>query len=271
MSASPSHTIRTRLLAQDAAVMPRAPLMAPLIFFSAALHGFLIILFVGWPNLFPARKPKLVPLMTVRTISLPTRPGEINPGGAPAAAPARPDAGTPAPVATPAPAPAPPPSEPAIRPAGKSTPAPTAPPKSAPAAATPGVKSAPAGSEGPRGSAPGPGGWGGGTGPASGGGTGVAFDEDFAQTWYQAALERKIKSAWHKPPLPPGTKRAAQIHFVIGAGGKILESSILTPSGDEAFDRSALGAVLAAQPLPALPATYGKATLGAIFQFQSAD
>ncbi len=262
-----NETIRTRrLLAQNPDVLPGAPHMAPLIFLSLAAHLFLFTLFIAWPALFPARRPVL--LMKVKSITLPVRSGEINPGGEPSNARATPGAGTPA--AVPSPAPAPPPDEPGIRPADKKIPSAAASPKaSAPPDAAAGKKSsAPAGSEGKPGSAPGSGGYRGGKGLASGGGTGVAFDEDFAQTWYQAALERKIKAAWRKPPMP-GQKKAAQIHFVIGADGKVLETKLLAPSGDAVFDNSALAAIAAAQPLPPLPAAYGRDRLGATFQFQN--
>ena len=267
-------TIRTRTLAGDPAVLPAAPLMGPLVLFSAAAHFFALTLLVAWPALFAAKAGPPV-VMRVHTISLPRRGGEINPGGAPSATPATPAAAEPATVASAAPAP-PKDDLALIRLAGATPPAPIV--KSAPSAPAPVAASAasshvkPAGapgSEGHAGSSPGPGGFGGGTGLASGGGAGVAFDEDFSQTWYQAALERRIKAVWNKPSVTGG-KKIVQIHFVI-VGDKATELQILRPSGDYAFDQSALRAVESAQPLPPLPAAGGKDKLGATFEFHSQE
>lgn len=262
-------TIRSRTLAGDPAVLPAAPLMGPLVLFSAAAHFFALTLLVAWPSLFAAKAGPPV-VMKVHTISLPRREGEINPGGAPSAAPATPAAVEPAAAAAAAPVP-PKDDLTLIRPAGATPSAPLV--KSAPAApaaaATRAKPSGAPGSEGHAGSSPGPGGFGGGSGLASGGGAGVAFDEDFSQTWYQAALERRIKAAWNKPSVTGG-KKIVQIHFVI-VGDKATEIQILRPSGDYAFDQSALRAVESAQPLPPLPAASGKDKLGATFEFHSQE
>src|SRR5438128_1512898 len=73
-------------LVQQGPVIPPAPLMGPLIFFSLALHGFLIALMIVWPTLFHSRAAPLS-IMHVHTLSLPRRAGEINPGGNPSSAP----------------------------------------------------------------------------------------------------------------------------------------------------------------------------------------
>ncbi len=271
-------TLRSHTLAGDPAVLPAAPLMGPLVLFSAAAHFFALTLLVAWPSLFAAKAgPPAV--MKVHTISLPRREGEINPGGAPSAAPsaapATPAAAEPAALASAAPA-LPKDDLAMIRPAGATPPAPVV--KSALSTPAPVAASAIAsrvkpagapGSEGKAGAAPGPGGFGGGSGPARGGGAGVAFDEDFSQTWYQAALERRIKAAWNKPSVTGG-KKIVQIHFVI-VGDKATEIQILRPSGDYAFDQSAQRAVESAQPLPPLPAAGGKDKLGATFEFHSQE
>jgi TonB family protein len=251
-------------------VIPPAPLMGPLIFFSLALHGFLIALMIVWPALFHARAAPLS-IMHVHTISLPKRLGEINPGGNPSHAPATPDTGAKKIAAPPPPAPA---SAPAIRPSVAASAAAALKPKSAAAAApvsAPGTKGGKtAGSEGKPGSAPGTGGWGGGKGLASGGGAGVAFDEDFAQTWYQAAIERKIKAAWQKPPTQGSKNFVVKIHFVIH-DGRADWVEIAQKSGDPAFDLSAQQAVINAQPMPPIPPAAGKDRLGVTFEFHSKE
>ncbi len=259
-------------LAHHGAVIPPAPLMGPLIFFSLALHGFLIALMIAWPSLFSPRAAPLS-IMHVRTISLPRRAGDINPGGNPSAAPATPETGA-RNIAVPPPPPPVPVNVPAIRPSGAASAASAANAKSAAAAApisAPGTKGGKtAGSEGKPGSAPGTGGWGGGKGPASGGGAGVAFDEDFAQTWYQAALERKIKAAWQKPPTQASRNFIVKIHFIIH-DGRADWVEIAQKSGDPAFDLSAQQAVINAQPMPPIPPAAGKDRLGVTFEFHSKE
>ncbi len=257
-------------LASHGPVIPPAPLMGPLIFFSLALHGFLITLMIVWPTLFHSRTAP-PSIMHVRTISLPRRAGEINPGGNPSAAPATPETGAKKIAVPPPPAPA---SAPAIRPSVAASAAAAMKAKSAAAAApvsAPGTKGGKtAGSEGKPGSAPGAGGWGGGKGPASGGGAGVAFDEDFAQTWYQAAIERKIKAAWQKPPTRASKNFIVRIHFVIH-DGRADWVEIAQKSGDPAFDLSAQQAVINAQPMPPIPPAAGKDRLGVTFEFHSKE
>jgi TonB family protein len=96
-----------------------------------------------------------------------------------------------------------------------------------------------------------------GTGAGAGGGGGVGGTEfgegDFQYGWYQAAIERKLRSMW-KPPVADAPQiQTATVSFTIMKNGAVQAISISTPSGNAALDRSVLSAVYSASPLPALP------------------
>jgi TonB family protein len=195
-------------------------------------------------------RPTRLPSVAVRLVQPPSRrpassspPGPVRtsrpqptpaprPTAAPTAAPAAP---TPRPVPTSA---APAPSDQAMpAPAGRHTPAPTPVPSRS-------------GGGGSRGLSLG-------NGPADGGEP--AIPSDFQFTYYVDRMLALIESRWYKPPAPPGTR--ARVRFRILRDGRVEAIQLETSSGVASFDRAALRALYAANPLPPLPPAYLKTSL----------
>jgi TonB family protein len=82
---------------------------------------------------------------------------------------------------------------------------------------------------------------------------------DFHFTYYIERMLALIESKWYKPAVPPGTR--AQVGFVILKGGRIESIRLEQSSGLPSFDRAALRAMYAVNPLPPLPPAYGKPRL----------
>jgi TonB family protein len=68
-----------------------------------------------------------------------------------------------------------------------------------------------------------------------------------------------IESRWFKPAVPEGT--AARVRFRIHRDGRLDGIELEASSGSPTFDRAALRAMYAANPLPPLPPAYRKQTL----------
>ena len=82
---------------------------------------------------------------------------------------------------------------------------------------------------------------------------------DFHFTYYIERMLALIESRWYKPGAPSGTR--AQVGFVILKGGRLESIRLEESSGIATFDRAALRALYAANPLPPLPPAYGKPSL----------
>ena len=82
---------------------------------------------------------------------------------------------------------------------------------------------------------------------------------DFHFTYYIERMLALIESRWYKPAVPPGTR--ARVGFVILKSGKVEGIRLEESSGVSSFDRAALRAMYAANPLPPLPPAYGKPSL----------
>jgi protein TonB len=106
--------------------------------------------------------------------------------------------------------------------------------------------------------------------PPGGGGRGLSVGEnagggapgipsDFHFTYYIERMLALIESRWYKPSVPPGTR--ARVGFVILKSGKVERIQLEESSGISGFDRAALRAMYAANPLPPLPPAYGKPSL----------
>jgi TonB family protein len=106
----------------------------------------------------------------------------------------------------------------------------------------------------------------GGTGPAAGeggegSGQGVSIGgggEGFYDSWYARQVEQRVGSNWLKSRMGiqfSGHQRVT-IEFTVGPDGHIGDIKILETTGAEAFNRSALRAVQASDPLPPLPNQY---------------
>jgi TonB family protein len=78
-----------------------------------------------------------------------------------------------------------------------------------------------------------------------------------------------IESRWYKPAVPQETRARvgfvietrARVGFVILKSGRIEGIRLEESSGMPSFDRAALRALYAANPLPPLPPAYGKSSL----------
>jgi protein TonB len=92
---------------------------------------------------------------------------------------------------------------------------------------------------------------------AGGGAPGIPADFQF--TYYVERMLALVESRWYKPTAPPGTR--ARVRFVILKSGKVEGIRLEESSGISSFDRAALRALYAANPLPPLPPAYGKPSL----------
>lgn len=92
---------------------------------------------------------------------------------------------------------------------------------------------------------------------ASGGDSGIPSDFHF--TYYVERMLALIESRWYKPVVPIGTR--ARVGFVILKDGRLEGIRLEESSGMPTFDRAALRAIYAANPLPPLPPAYGKPDL----------
>lgn len=107
--------------------------------------------------------------------------------------------------------------------------------------------------------------------PQGGGGPGLSVGEsntgggapgipsDFHFTYYVQRMLTLIESRWYKPAVTPGT--SARVRFVILKDGRVEGIQLEESSGMPSFDRAALRAMYAANPLPPLPPAYGKPSL----------
>ena len=91
------------------------------------------------------------------------------------------------------------------------------------------------------------------------GGGAPGIPADFHFTYYIERMLALIESRWYKPTAPPGAR--ARVRFVILKSGKVEGIQLEESSGISSFDRAALRAMYAANPLPPLPPAYGKPSL----------
>ncbi len=222
----------------------------PWIVVAILFHGLIAGTVILAARLSP-RQVMTLPSVSVQLVRLPQRHGPSQPGGV-SAAPTR------APVPTPAPAPQP-------------TPVPTARPKPRTAAAANvpakrpanAVRAAPGalpaiGTPRPAPSPP----------PARASGLGLAgsgeagqpaIPSDFKFTYYVQRMLVLIEGHWYKPPAAPGTR--AVVRFQILRSGQLAGIEIERSSGVPSFDRAALRAMYATNPLPPLPPGYAPPSL----------
>lgn len=91
-----------------------------------------------------------------------------------------------------------------------------------------------------------------------GGGT-TGIPADFHFTYYIDRMLALIESRWYKPVVAQGTH--TRVGFVILKSGRVESIRLEESSGMPSFDRAALRALYAANPLPPLPPAYGKPSL----------
>jgi protein TonB len=181
----------------------------------------------------------------------------------------RPPSGDAQKPSTPVPRPSKPPATAVPKPSAVAT-APPAPPVEAPKASTDAMRSEKSSST-PVATPPPPevdsgggagGTGGGGRGLSVGGETtagGAGIPSDFRFAYYVDRMLALIESRWYKPVVPAGTR--ARVGFVILKDGRLEAIQLEESSGMPSFDRAALRAIYAANPLPPLPPAYGKPSL----------
>lgn len=100
--------------------------------------------------------------------------------------------------------------------------------------------------------------------------TSAKTDGDFRFAYYLAALRNKIGSRWVPPQGVGGRGRTVKaiVYFRVHRDGQVSQTSVETSSGYAFFDQTALRALLAAAPLPPLPAGFPDNYLGVHFGFE---
>jgi TonB family protein len=68
-----------------------------------------------------------------------------------------------------------------------------------------------------------------------------------------------IEARWYQPVAPIGTR--ALVRFTINRDGRLSRIELESSSGNSSFDRAALRALHATNPLPPLPPAYSKPSL----------
>jgi len=210
----------------------------PYVVLALFLHGAVVI-GVAVAARFSPHRPIHLPSVSVRLVRMPS-PGRK--------ASRAPRAAAPRPTAVPQPKPSPPPKveEHRPQPSRRQASAEAMPARRATPAPTPAVEE--------------PSGGGRGLSLAQGASEGsIGIPSDFHFTYYVQRMLALIEARWYKPPVPAGT--TALVRFSILRGGRVVDIAIEDSSGIPSFDRAALRAMYAANPLPPLPPAYGPSSL----------
>jgi periplasmic protein TonB len=105
------------------------------------------------------------------------------------------------------------------------------------------------------------------------GAAGIGFgDATFGDRygWYVEAITRAVSQNWLKSMVDARITRAPRVYlsFDIARNGKISNLGVQQSSGIPTLDRSAQRAVLASDPLPALPSDYRGGSVSVQFYFE---
>jgi TonB family protein len=94
-----------------------------------------------------------------------------------------------------------------------------------------------------------------------------AFGQQYG--WYVAAMRARISANWLLSTVSPGIVSAPRVYltFQILRDGTVRDPQITQSSGIPEVDRSALRAILASNPLPALPPGYSGGSVNVQFYF----
>jgi periplasmic protein TonB len=87
----------------------------------------------------------------------------------------------------------------------------------------------------------------------------AGIPSDFHFVYYVQRMLALIESRWYKPVAPAETH--ALVRFTINRDGRVSRIELEASSGNSSFDRAALRALYAANPLPPLPPAYSKPSL----------
>lgn len=86
-------------------------------------------------------------------------------------------------------------------------------------------------------------------------------DPNFTYGYYLDRIVGAISAKWTRPPVGPEIKQVL-LYFRIQKDGTITELKVVETSTSEIFDDAAMLAVTASAPLPPLPKSYAKDSLG---------
>jgi periplasmic protein TonB len=96
---------------------------------------------------------------------------------------------------------------------------------------------------------------------------------DFASRygWYIESVKRRIQSNWLQNTIDPAVRAGhtakATVQFTVTRDGTVKDISISTASGNLSMDNSGLRAVMASNPMPALPTDYSGSYVTVLFDF----
>jgi protein TonB len=102
-----------------------------------------------------------------------------------------------------------------------------------------------------------------------GSGGGSAFDQDFEYAYYVRQMMAKIQQHWQRTAVRGTT--VVIVRFSILRDGRVENPEIEASSGVALLDRSALRAVMLADPLPPLPNSYPRDQVGVHLRFTYSD
>ncbi len=96
---------------------------------------------------------------------------------------------------------------------------------------------------------------------------------DFASRygWYIESVKRRIQTNWLQntidPALRAGHTAKTTVQFTITREGTVKDITISQPSGNLSMDNSGLRAIMASNPMPALPTDYSGSYVTVLFDF----
>jgi protein TonB len=224
------------------------PPMLPWVILATVLHGSIVGAAFFFGRAASAR-PAHLPAVSVKLVRPDRPPGRRSTAPKPRPTVAAP---TPRPTAAPTKVPQPRPTAPPAQ--RVSDDAMAAPDQSATPAPTPAEEPQQAGGSG--------------GGLSLGDGAGAqtpGIPADFHFAYYIDRMLALIEARWYKPAVPEGTN--ALLRFRIHRDGKVDRIELEESSGQPSFDRAALRAMYAANPLPPLPPAYGQDTLTVHLRF----
>lgn len=94
----------------------------------------------------------------------------------------------------------------------------------------------------------------------------AAFDADFPFSYYVQQLVSLIGANWFRPDASEGA--VCTVSFRIRRSGQVTDVKVEASSGESYYDRAAVRAVYAADPLPPLPNDYRNDQLGVHLRFR---
>ncbi len=97
----------------------------------------------------------------------------------------------------------------------------------------------------------------------------AASSDEGVDDYFLVLVQRKIARRWDPTQASARGRQGvtAVVKFRVGPGGEIIAPELETSSGLSVFDRQALGAIMAANPLPAPPPRFRKSGLNIRFSF----